>query len=89
MPEQQGGLQITFYKDIYTEDQLKKLNINERQIKGLLHLKDHEFLTNTIYQGLNHLGKTITTIELKDLVDKGLLKHEGKAGRGIKYTRKR
>jgi ATP-dependent DNA helicase RecG len=87
--ETQGGIRVTFYKDVYNEEQLKKFNINDRQIKALLYLKDHEFLNNTVYQGLNQLGKTTTTIELKDLVDKGLLKQEGKAGRGIKYTRTR
>jgi ATP-dependent DNA helicase RecG len=87
--ETQGGVQITFLKDIYTEEYLRKLNVSERQIKAILYIKEKGFITNTIYQSLNHLGKTTSTIELQDLVNKNLLKQEGKAGRGIKYALKK
>ena len=84
-----SGIQVTFQKDIFNEAYLHKLDINERQIRALLYLKKNGFITNSVYQGLKHLGKTVSTIDLQDLVEKKLIQQEGKAGRGIKYTLKK
>lgn len=80
-----GGIQVTFQKDIFNEEHLRKLDINERQISALLYIKKHGSITNSIYQNLNHIGKTVSTLDLQDLVEKKLILQEGKAGRGIKY----
>lgn len=86
--EDQGGIRITFLKDIYNEEYLLKLNINERQIKAVLYIKEHGEINNTKYQELNSIGKTISTKDLQDLVNKKIIDQGGKAGRGIKYTLK-
>ncbi len=42
--EEQEGLSITFLKDIFTEDYLRKLEVNERQIRAILQLKTRDKL---------------------------------------------
>jgi ATP-dependent DNA helicase RecG len=42
--EEQEGLSNTFLKDIFTEDYLRKLEVNERQIRAILQLKTRDKL---------------------------------------------
>jgi ATP-dependent DNA helicase RecG len=83
--EEQNGISVAFLKDIYTEEYLRTLDLNERQIKAILYLKEHHNITNTEYQTLNNLGKSISTVELQDLLDKKLIEKIGTTGRGTKY----
>lgn len=76
---------VVFRKDIYNEISLKRLGINERQIKAVLYAKENDEITNSIYQKINNIGKTIATEELSKLVEKELLKQIGNKGRGSKY----
>lgn len=83
--ENQGGISIVFLKDIYTEDYLRTLDINERQVKALLFAKEKGAITNATYQEINGIGKTLATEELGDLVGKELVQQSGTKGRGSKY----
>lgn len=78
---------VTIFKDIYQEELLTKLGLNDRQIKAVLYLKEKTSITNSIYQSLNHIGKTTATVELQQLVDLNLFTALGK-GRGSKYVLK-
>lgn len=89
MKEIDGGFLVTIYKDIYTEDQLKKLGLNERQIKAVLYVKDNRQITNALYRIINKIGKSTATDELQFLVDKEILSSSGSAGRGSFYTLKK
>lgn len=81
-----SDFQLEFRKDIYNDIFLKQLGINERQIKAVLYAKKHGEITNSIYQEINSIGKTVATEELSKIVDKGLLKQAGSKGRGSKYV---
>ena len=83
--EEQGGLSVVFLKDIYSEDYLKTLGLNERQIKAVLYVKENGEITNAQYKAINNLGRTASTEDLQMLVSKYILTKLGKAGRGIKY----
>lgn len=83
--ENQGGISIVFLKDIYTEDYLRTLDINERQVRALLFAKEKGAITNAAYQEINGIGKTLATEELGDLVGKELVQQTGTKGRGSKY----
>ena len=74
------------FKDIFTKENLEKLGLNDRQIKGVLYTKEKGSLNNSLYQELNGIGKTTATEELQELVQKGILLQTGTKGRGIKYT---
>jgi hypothetical protein len=84
--EAQEGISVTFQKDIYTEEYLRALDLNERQVKAVLYVKQHHSITNAEYQKLNNLGKSVSTTELQDLIDKKLVKKIGTTGRGTKYV---
>jgi len=84
--EEQDGISVTFLKDIYTEEYLRTLELNERQVKAILYVKQHHSITNAEYQKLNNLGKSVSTTELQDLIDKKLVEKIGTTGRGTKYV---
>jgi len=87
--EMDGGVLVTIFKDIYSEDQLKKLGLNERQIKAVFFLQENEKITNAIYQRINKIGKSTATEELQSLVDKEIFSTSGSSGRGSYYTLKK
>ncbi len=63
--EEQEDLSITFLKDIFTQDYLRKLEVNERQIKAILHVKEKGQITNSDYQKINEIGKSVAATEFK------------------------
>jgi ATP-dependent DNA helicase RecG len=86
--EEQGGVSITFFKDIYTQEYLPKLGINDRQIKAVLYAKTKGQVTNSEYQYINKIGKSVAATELQDLTDRAILVRVGTTGRGTKYLLK-
>jgi len=84
---EQGGFQVTFYKDMYTEEHLQKIGLNERQVQAVLYLKEKRKITNKEYRELTGISDEGARIDLKVLVSKGLLKSRGR-GRGTHYVLK-
>ena len=84
--EKFGGFMVTFRKDIFTEEYLRKLDLNERQIKGIIYIKEKGKITNKEYQKLTGIKDRLATIELNDMVDKKALKKYGTTGRGTYYS---
>ena len=85
--EELGGFSVYFYKDIYTEENLRKIGLNERQIKAVMYVKEKGKITNKEYQGVNGVSNKTAYLELFDAVEKGVLVPEG-SGKGIGYTLK-
>ncbi|RMF31902.1 MAG: hypothetical protein D6752_01200, partial [Candidatus Nitrosothermus koennekii] len=90
LPEPEFGISgnsifIKIRKDIFTDDYLKQLGLNERQIKAVMYVKERGRITNKEYQKVCNISRQMATIDLKDLVDKGIFIKTGKAGRGIAY----
>ena len=83
--EEQGGFSVWFYKDIYTEDNLRKIGLNERQIKAMIYVKEKGRITNKDYQKLTGISKPTATRELKDLIELKLLRQQGTTGKGTFY----
>lgn len=83
--EEMGGFSVYFRKDIYTEEHLRKLGLNERQIKAVLYVKVKGKINNKEYQNLTKISRQMATIDLKELTEKGILIKTGMAGRGIAY----
>ena len=44
--EELGGFSVYFYKDIYTEENLRGMGLNERQIKAVIYVKEKGKVTN-------------------------------------------
>lgn len=75
---------VEFRQDIYHEEYLQTLNLNNRQIKAVIYTKENEKITNSDYQKINDCKKTTAAEELAELVGKGLYIQIGK-GRSIGY----
>lgn len=86
--EEQGGFSVWFYKDIYTEENLRKMELNERQVKAVMYVKERGMITNKIYRGLTGLSDEGARIDLNELAGKGLFKTKGK-GRSVHYVLKK
>ena len=81
-------MQITFLKDIFSEDYLKRLGLNERQIKAIKYTKKNRKITNKEYQELNGVSKKTASRDLSELVDSNVLKSSGIPGAGAYYELK-
>lgn len=77
---------VEFRKDIYNEEYLTNLGLNERQVKAVLLTKEKGKITNSDYQGLNEVSKSTATRDLSELVDKKMIRLEGSGKRDIHYT---
>jgi ATP-dependent DNA helicase RecG len=80
-----GGFQVIFRKDIYTEEYLKSLGLNERQIKAVMYVKEKGSISNQIYTEINNTTKRTASRDLTLLVSKGIFKKEGVTGKGTLY----
>ena len=83
--EKFGGFLVVFNRDKYTEDYLCSLDLNERQIKAVMYVKEKGRMTNTAYQSLTKVSKPMATIDLRDLVEKQIFKRVGTTGKGVGY----
>lgn len=80
-----GGLWVVFQRDWLTEEYLHRLGLNSRQIQAILWLKTHERLTNTQYQRLFGVSKRTASLDLSQLIRKGLVEQVGTTGKGTYY----
>lgn len=84
--ESSGGLSAIFRKDIYTEEYLKDLVLNERQIKAVLYAKENKRITNKEYQQICNTSERTASRELSDLVKKSVFRQRGITGKGTAYV---
>lgn len=88
LKEEQGGFLSKIYKDRFTEDQLKKIGLNERQIEAVMYTKKYGKITNSIYQKITNVSKATATRDIKELEEKELLKNIGTKGSSAIYKLK-
>lgn len=84
--EEQGGISVTFLKDIYTEEYLRTIDINDRQVNAVLYIKEHGKINNSIYQEINNISKPTATRELKDFIEKDIISNIGTKGSSSEYV---
>jgi ATP-dependent DNA helicase RecG len=77
-----------FRKDVFKDDYLRKLGLNERQIAAVAYLKEHGSITNAEYQKLGQVKRRQATNELGELVEQDVVKRAGRVGRGVVYRLK-
>lgn len=84
--EESGGMLITFRKDIYTEENLLKMGLNDRQVKAILFVKEFGSISNSKHQSLNNCSRNTATNDLRELLVKKLLFQRGSGvGAGSEY----
>jgi len=67
----------SFEKEIEKE-KLHKLDINERQRKAIKYLRKEKKITRQIYSQINSIGDTYAKKELKELIEKKIVRRVGK-----------
>ena len=87
--EEFGGFAVYFFKDIYTEDILKKTGLNERQIIALKYIKKHGSINLSDFKRLiQSVSEKTLYRDLQGLVNKEILIEIGeKKGRNYKLLR--
>jgi ATP-dependent DNA helicase RecG len=60
--------------------------LNERQIKAIEYMKEKVSITNREYRTLNQTTKATATRDLRDLVDKAVVRRTGTGKRDAAYT---
>jgi len=83
--EEYGVMKVVFYKDKFTEENLKKLGISERQIKAVMYVKEKGKITNKEYQEINNCSRNTASNDLRRLVENHILKESGVKGAGSYY----
>jgi len=86
--EDQGGVRITFLKDIYTKDFLDQLGINSRQIQAILFVKQNGYITNRQYQLEYQVSDRTALRDLDNLVTRDILVKTGDK-KGSRYLLKK
>lgn len=80
-----GGICVTIYQNKLTDEYLEKLGLNERQKLIIEYLKTSERVTNKEYQEQTGCSDRTASRDLKDLVEKGILKSSETRGVGAYY----
>ena len=85
--EELGGFSVYFYRDIYTEENLRKMGLNERQIKVLTYVKEKNSINLSSFRNLvPEISEKTLYRDLQDLVRKDILIEVGtKRGRRYKF----
>jgi ATP-dependent DNA helicase RecG len=78
--------ELMFMKDIYTEEYLRNLGLNERQIELIKYIKNHGVITlSTARNLIPTVSEKTLYRDLQDLVKKEILKEMGDK-KGRKYA---
>lgn len=84
--EEYQGFRVVFRKDVYTEEYLRNVGLNERQIKAVTYVKQKGKITNKEYQEICSTSERTATRDLSNLVSIGLFEQIGITGKGTEYV---
>jgi ATP-dependent DNA helicase RecG len=83
-----SGFWVVFCKDPFSEQSLKELGLNDRQIRAVLYVKENGKITNSEYRTLNSVSKRTATNDLSELASQfSLLRKIGTSGSNIWYEK--
>ena len=80
-----GDLVVTFRKDIFTEDYLKSLGLNERQKKAIEYLKINKAVTSKKYAELFSITERMARNDLRELINKKIIERKGVSDKTTYY----
>lgn len=79
-----GVMTVVLYKDKWTEENLRKKELNERQIRAVQYAMEHGKITNSDYQKINNISERTALRDLDDLMQKNIVLKKGQK-RGVHY----
>ena len=68
------------------KEKFGQIGLSRRQIKAVEYIKEKGKITNKEYQELCDVSQPTANRDLQDMVDKNVLKQEGKKGQQIIYV---
>jgi ATP-dependent DNA helicase RecG len=75
--ERDGGFLVTLFKNNLTEEQLKKLGLNERQVDAILFYRSKGEITSSEYAAKYKVSDRTARTDLTELAEKELLVKQG------------
>jgi len=79
-----GGFSITLFKDIYNEEYLSKVSINDRQKKAIQYIKQNKSISNSVYRELFEVAKRTAVRDIEELMELKMIMKRGE-GRATEY----
>ncbi len=76
---------VSVFKNNLTEENLKKIGLNKRQLNAVKYVQNHTQITNHEYQKINDVSKATATRDIQDLIVKEILKNIGTKGSSAIY----
>ena len=80
-----GGIIVRLFKARFSQEELEKLGLNERQIKAVSYVKEKGKITNKEYQEINSVAKPTATRDLSELTDTYIIFKNSGVGAGSIY----
>ena len=84
LTERDGGFLVTLFKNNFTEEQLKKLGLNERQIDAMSFYRAKSEITALEYVERYKIAQRTARADLSEMVEKKLLYKQGET-KSVKY----
>ncbi|GHT80552.1 ATP-dependent DNA helicase [Bacteroidia bacterium] len=84
LTERDGGFLVTLFKNNLTEEQLKKIGLNERQVDAMLFYRTKGEITGLEYAEHYKIAERTARADLSELVEKKLLYKQGET-KSVKY----
>ncbi len=80
-----GGFLVEVFKHRYNEENLRKLDLNERQIKAVRFVVEYGKIDNKKYQELFDVSRNTASNDLTDLVQLSIFRKIGTKGASVFY----
>ena len=87
--QKMGHFVTTIWRDIFTEEYISKLGLNERQLKAIRYVKEHLKINNKDYREICHTSERSATRDLGHLVAIKVFEQIGVTGKGTEYSLRR
>lgn len=78
-----SDISVEFKKDVYNEEYLSNLNLNERQLDAILFFKQEREIVTSVYTKRYNINERTARRDLIELIEKAILMREGEK----KYTK--
>lgn len=76
---------VTIKKKVITEEKLRSMSFNERQIKGFDYIEKNKTITSSKYAEINDIANRTARKDLSEMVNRGVIKKVGE-GKNTRYV---
>ena len=77
LEEDGGGFKVTLFKDRFSEEELRKLGLSDRQINAVSFIKEKGYITTLEYMKRYDISERTARNDLNNLIDNKILLREG------------